>query len=149
MRDIVIDTPATNRILVAEDDALIMRMVTAILEHENYVVVPAFDGREAYKILQSDANFVGAIFDMNMPHLKGLDIINHMQTERRLKRIPVMMMTAERDYALCSTIISAGAALFLHKPFSPTQMQMMLHLLVSKGAGSVNKKTQPQRTLAA
>ena len=149
MRDIILDTPPTNRILVAEDDALIMRMVTAILEGENYVVVPAFDGREAYKILQSDANFVGAIFDMNMPHLKGLDIINHMQTERRLKRIPVMMMTAEHDYALCSTIISAGAALFLPKPFSPTQMQMMLHLLTSRCAGYLNKKPNPLRALAA
>ena len=126
-----------------------MRMVTAILEDEDYVVVPACDGREAYKILQSDANFVGAIFDMNMPHLKGLDIINHMQTERRLKRIPVMMMTGERDYALCSASISAGAALFLHKPFSPTQLQMMLRLLVSKGAGYTNKKPNPRRVLAA
>ena len=149
MRDTITNIRATNRILVAEDDALIMGMVTAILEGDDYVVVPAFDGREAYKILQSDANFVGAIFDMYMPHLKGLDIIKHMQTERRLKRIPVMMMTGERDYALCSTIISAGAALFLHKPFSPTQLQMMLHLLVSKGAGFVNKKTYPPRTLAA
>ena len=149
MRDMIIETPATNRILVAEDDALIMRMVTAILEGDNYEVVPALDGREAYKILQSDANFVGAIFDMNMPRLKGLDIINHMQTENRLKRIPVMMMTAERDYALCSRIISAGAALFLHKPFSATQLQMMLHLLVSKGDRYVNKKTYPQRALAA
>jgi CheY-like chemotaxis protein len=149
MRDIIIETPATNRILVAEDDAVIMRLVTAILEGDDYVVVPAFDGREAYKILQSDANFVGAIFDMHMPHLKGLDIINYMQTERRLKRIPVMMMTGERDYALCSTFILAGAALFLHKPFSPTQMQMMLHLLVSRGAGHINKKPNPLRVLAA
>lgn len=149
MRDIKLDSPATNRILVAEDDALIMLMVTAILEDEGYAVVAAFDGCEAVKILQSDANFAGAIFDMHMPRLKGLDIINHMQTERRLKRIPVMVMTAERDYALCSTLISAGAALFLQKPFSPTQLQMMLHLLVSKSPGSVNKKSYPQRTLAA
>lgn len=149
MREVIISTPVLNRILVAEDDVVIMRMVTAILEREDYEVVPARDGREAYRILQFDANFVGAIFDMNMPHLGGLDIMSHMQTERRLKRIPVMMMTAERDFALCSTLISAGAALFLQKPFSPTQMQSMLHLLISKGAGSRNKKTKPQRVLAA
>ena len=57
MRDIRISTPTLNRILVAEDDVVIMRMVTAILEREDYEVVPARDGREAYRILQFEANF--------------------------------------------------------------------------------------------
>jgi CheY-like chemotaxis protein len=148
MRDTIITAPS-RRILVAEDDAVIMRMVAALLEREGYVVVPALDGREAYRILRFDGNFAAAIFDMNMPHLKGLDVIGHMQTENRLKRIPVMIMTAERDLTLCSKVFSAGAALFLQKPFSPTQMQTMLRLLVSQGAGSRNKKAIPQKALAA
>jgi CheY-like chemotaxis protein len=56
MRDNIITTPTSVRILVAEDDAVIMRMVTAILEKEDYTVVPARDGREAYRILQADAH---------------------------------------------------------------------------------------------
>lgn len=149
MRNIIITAPSSRRILVAEDDAVIMRMVTAILESEGYVVVPARDGREAYRILHLDADFVAAIFDLNMPHLKGLDVSGHMQTENRLKRIPVMIMTAERDLTLRSKIFSAGATLFLQKPFSPTQMQTMLRLLVSKGAVSGNRKPSPQNALAA
>jgi CheY-like chemotaxis protein len=133
--------------LVAEDDALIMRMVTAILEEEGYTVVPARDGREAYRILHTDADFVAAIFDMNMPHLKGLDVIRHMQTERRLRRIPVMVMTGERDLTLCSKLFAAGAALFLQKPFTPIQMQIMLNLLVGKPAVSRNQRTNPHNTL--
>ena len=148
MRDIII-TPSSRRILVAEDDVVIMRMVTAILESEGYVVVPARDGREAYRILHLGADFVAAIFDMNMPHFQGLDVINHMQTENRLRRIPVMMMTAERDLTLRSKVFSAGAALFLQKPFSLTQMQTMLRLLVSKGTGLRSRKTSPQQALAA
>ena len=149
MRDIVITTSASGRILVAEDDAGIMCMVTAILENAGYTVVPACDGREAYRILHTNADFAAAIFDLNMPHLKGLDVIGYMQTERRLRRIPVMVMTAERDLTLCSSIFAAGAALFIQKPFTPTQMQFMLRLLVSKGAGSRNKRTNPQTALAA
>ena len=149
MRDIIIPAPASRRILVAEDDAVILRMVTAIIESEGYLAVPARDGREAYRILRLDADFAAAICDMNMPHLQGLDLIGHMQTERRLTLIPVMVMTAERDLTLCSRVFSAGAALFLQKPFSPTQMQIMLRLLVSRGAGSRNRKAAPQRALAA
>jgi DNA-binding response OmpR family regulator len=149
MRDIIITKPSTVRILVAEDDALIMRMVTAVLERDGYTVVPAHDGGEAYRILRTDADFVAAILDMNMPHLKGLDVIAHMQTERRLQRIPVMMMTAERDLTLCSKLFSAGAALFIQKPFTPAQMQIMLRLLVSKGAGARYNKIDPAQALAA
>lgn len=148
MRNIIITTPASGRILVAEDDAVIMQMVKAILENEGYTVVPARDGREAFRILHADANFAAAIFDMHMPHLKGLDVINHMQTERRLKRIPVMMMTAERDLKLCSEFFTAGATLFLQKPFTPAQMQTMLRLLVSKAAVSIDKNTNFQMPLA-
>jgi two-component system chemotaxis response regulator CheY len=127
---------------------MIMRMVTDILEKEGYTAVPARDGLEAYKILHTDADFAAAIFDINMPHLKGLDLISHMQTERRLSRIPVMVMTAERDLKLCSQSFAAGATLFIQKPFTPTQMHTMLSLLVSKAAISRNKKTNPQKALA-
>lgn len=147
MRD-VITTQASGRILVAEDDAVIMRMVTAILEKEGYTVVAARDGREAYRILRADADFEAAIFDMNMPHLKGVDVISHMQTERRLSRIPVMMMTAGQELTLCSESFAAGAALFIQKPFTPTQMYTMLRLLVSNPAITRNKKTNPQKAPA-
>ena len=143
-----ITTQAPGRILVAEDDALIMRMVTAILEKEGYTVVAAHDGREAYRILRLDTNFVAAIFDMYMPHLKGLDLISHMQTERRLSRIPVMIMTAGQDLTLCSESFAAGAALFIQKPFTPTQMHTMLRLLASKAAVTGNKKINPHKAQA-
>jgi CheY-like chemotaxis protein len=125
-----------------------MRMVTDILEDEGYTAVPACDGREAYRILHTNADFAAAIIDLNMPHLNGLDVIGYMQTERRLRRIPVMVMTGERDLKLCSETFAAGATLFLQKPFTPTQMQTMLRLLVSKAVDSGNKKTNAQKTLA-
>ena len=143
-----ITTQASGRILVAEDDAVIMRMVTAILEKEGYAVVAARDGREAYRILHLDTDFVAAIFDINMPHLKGLDLISHMQTERRLSRIPVMIMTAGQDLTLCSESFTAGATLFIQKPFTPTQIHTMLRLLVSTAAVTGNKKFNPQKAQA-
>src|SRR5437588_10953344 len=60
-----------GRVLVAEDDPVSMRVVTAIVEKEGYAVAPARDGREAYRLLQRDADFAAALFDMMMPHLQG------------------------------------------------------------------------------
>lgn len=124
----------SRRILVAEDDAVTMRLITAIMAKEGYTVVPACDGNEAYRVLKTDANFTAAIFDINMPHLGGLDVVKHMRTEKRLMRIPVMMMTAERGLTLGAESFAAGALLFLPKPFTASQMQAMLRMLVGKAS---------------
>jgi CheY-like chemotaxis protein len=121
-----------RRILVADDDPAILRLVTAILEKENYGVVSARDGREAYKILQTDSNFTAAIFDVVMPHISGPELVRYMKTEKRLMSIPVMMMTAEQDPKLSSDSFAAGAVVFLPKPFTTVQLQTMLRMLVGK-----------------
>jgi CheY-like chemotaxis protein len=125
----------TQRILVADDDPAILRLVTAIVEKEGYKVVPARDGREAYKILQSDAEFIAGIFDVVMPHIQGPELVRYMKTEKRLMRIPVMMMTAEQNPKLSSDSFSAGAVVFLPKPFTTAQLQIMLRMLISKASG--------------
>lgn len=124
----------SRRILVADDDPAILRLVTAILEKEGYGVVTARDGREAYKILQSDQSFTAAIFDVVMPHISGPELVRFMKTEKRLMRIPVMMMTAEQDPKLSSDSFSAGAVVFLPKPFTTAQLHIMLQMLIGKAA---------------
>jgi len=121
-----------RRILVADDDPAILRLVSTILEKENFTVVTARDGREAYKVLQGDHNFTAAILDVVMPHVSGFELVRFMKTEDRLKRIPVMMMTAEQDPKLSSDSFSAGAVVFLPKPFTTAQLQIMLQMLIGK-----------------
>jgi CheY-like chemotaxis protein len=123
-----------RRILVADDDPGILRLVATILEKENYSVLSARDGREAYKILQSDANFTAAIFDVVMPHVSGPELVRYMKTDKRLMSIPVMMMTAEQDPKLSSDSFAAGAVVFLPKPFTTAQLQIMLQMLIGKRA---------------
>src|SRR5512132_2619377 len=91
-----------GRILVADDDPAILRLVSTILEKEGFSVITARDGREAYKTLQSDSDFTAAIFDVVMPHITGPELVRHMRAEKRFLRIPVMMMTAEQDPKLSS-----------------------------------------------
>ena len=127
------------RILVADDDPAILRLVTAIVEKEGYTVVAARDGREAYKILQADGDFIAGIFDVVMPHIQGPELVRYMKTEKRLMRIPVMMMTAEQNPKLSSDSFAAGAVVFLPKPFTTSQVQVMLRMLVSK---AVNQRDE-------
>ncbi|HYV10645.1 MAG TPA: response regulator [Pyrinomonadaceae bacterium] len=125
-------TNDNRRMLVADDDPAILRLIATILEKENFNVVMARDGREAYKILQADPNFTAAILDVVMPHISGPELVRYMKSEERLKRIPVMMMTAEQDPKLSSDSFSAGAVVFLPKPFTTAQLQIMLQMLIGK-----------------
>lgn len=121
-----------RRILVADDDPAILRLVATILEKENYSVVTARDGREAYKIMQADPNFTAAILDVVMPHISGPELVRFMKSDAQLARIPVMMMTAEQDPKLSSESFAAGAVVFLPKPFTTAQLQIMLQMLIGK-----------------
>lgn len=134
----ITQTQPSMRILVADDDPVIRHLVTSIVKKEGYTPIVATDGREALRILQTDADFCAAIFDMMMPHVEGIEIIRHMRTEKRLMRIPVMMITSEQDLELMKGSFAAGATVFLPKPFTPAQLQTMLRmLLLSKSSGAV------------
>jgi CheY-like chemotaxis protein len=119
-------------VLIADDDLLTLRMVSAIIETQGYGVVAVKDGREALDVLQKESMFSAAIFDMMMPHVQGLDLILYMKADERLRRIPVGMITAEQDPKVWDDSVTAGASVFLPKPFTPPQVQMMLRMLVSK-----------------
>lgn len=126
------DNKSKGRVLVADDDPAILRLVTTILEKEGLAVVGARDGREAYKALQDDSNFTAAVFDVVMPHISGPELVRFMRTEKRFNNIPVMMMTAEQDPKLSSDSFAAGAVVFLPKPFTTVQLQTMLRMLVGR-----------------
>jgi CheY-like chemotaxis protein len=123
---------AMTQILVADDDPAILRLVKAIVEKEGYTVVAARDGREAYKLLQSGEPFAAAVLDVVMPHIQGTELARYMQSEKRLMKIPVMMMTAEQNPKLSSDSFAAGAVVFLPKPFTTSQLQVMLRMLIAK-----------------
>jgi DNA-binding response OmpR family regulator len=119
-------------VLIVDDDPDVRRLIASIAEEEGYAVVAVADGREAYRQLMSDANFGVVILDMMMPHLKGVDIARYMRTEKRLMRIPVIMITGGDGLELMAESFSAGAVAFLPKPFAPERLQNALRLFLNK-----------------
>ena len=120
------------QILVADDDPAILRLVKAIVEKEGFTVISARDGKEAYKLLQAEDKFSAVIFDVVMPYIQGTELVRYMKSEKRLMNIPVIMMTAEQNPRLSSESYAAGAVAFLPKPFTASQLKMMLEVFVQK-----------------
>ncbi len=130
--------PPPNRVLVADDDPVMTHLLTSIVRQQHCEAIVANDGREAYRILQSDSRFRAAILDMSMPFLEGMDVIHYMRSERRLMRIPIMMITAEQNIKLMSDSFSAGATIFLPKPFTPEQLESSIRMLIGSNKSRHN-----------
>ena len=125
--------PMIRRVLLAEDDKITQKLLARLIDREGYQAVTANDGREALRLLRQDADFAGAIFDVQMPHLNGLEVLQFMQTENRLKRIPVMMITSASDINFHVESLANGSLFFIHKPIVPLNFQNLLRILVAKG----------------
>jgi CheY-like chemotaxis protein len=119
-----------GRVLIADDDPIVRKILSSIVNREQYEAVQASDGREAFRMLNADANFKGALFDLKMPGLTGLDLVSHMKTEKRLQRIPVMIITGETEMKVVSEIFRAGAVAYLPKPFSCDQVTRAIRMLL-------------------
>lgn len=120
------NTISPNRILVADDDPSILRLITTVLEIEGFSVITAADGKSAYKILQSGMQIGAAILDVKMPYIGGTDLIKFMQTDERFRDIPVIIMTGEHGPRLSLINFDAEAVAFLPKPFTNSQLKMIV-----------------------
>jgi CheY-like chemotaxis protein len=120
-----------NQILIVEDEAITARIVANIAEKEGFNPVVVEDGQEAYRILSSEANFAGAILDVELPKIKGTDLLKYMRSEKRLRYIPVIMMTASSEYVkLRVESYQSGATFFISKPFERSTFEMIFKTLV-------------------
>ncbi len=127
-------TRAPARVLVVDDDPLTAQLLISIGEREGYQVVSVDDGPKAYRMLKSDANFTAAVFNMTMPNLNGVDIVRYMKTEKRLMRIPVILVAGDHGLKRISDSFAAGALAFLPKPFTTENLGRTIRLAIDQTA---------------
>jgi DNA-binding response OmpR family regulator len=117
---------AFTKILAADDDPSILRLIKAVAEQEGYDVITARDGREALQLLFSDDLYAAAIFDIIMPHVQGIELVKYIQSDSRVSQVPIIIMTAEQGADLMAQSFASGAVAFLPKPFSIQQLRTMI-----------------------
>ena len=102
------------KILVVDDDTVVLKAVTQILQREGYQVVPIDDAVEGLTAAK-DPSVDVAILDINMPHLSGLDLLKAIKGAR--PEVEVVMMTAYATVETAVEAVKAGAYDYLTKPF--------------------------------
>ncbi|MGH8974265.1 MAG: response regulator transcription factor [Acidimicrobiia bacterium] len=104
---------ASRCVLVVDDDAVLRRVVRAVLEADGFEVIEAADGEQGLK-LAAEVRPGVVILDVMMPGLDGVEVcrrLDHGSTK-------VLMLTALGDVTTEVAALQAGAQGFLTKPFS-------------------------------
>lgn len=110
-----------KRILVAEDDMDIARLVQFQLQFSGYEVTLAPDGAEALKLARKNRPDL-ILVDWMMPVMDGLQTVKALKADPDLKEVPVILMTARAQGHDIQAGIKAGAVAYLVKPFPLDQL---------------------------
>jgi len=131
--------PSSARILVADDEPNLRRVLTAILRREGYDVVQAADGAEAIDLLSDPVDVV--ITDLKMPRVDGMEVLRHASTN--LPHVPVIMITAFGTVDNAVAAVKAGAFDYIEKPFEQEQIRQIVNKAVAQ-ANLGRKEVRPQ-----
>ncbi|MHB1677116.1 MAG: response regulator [Sulfuriferula sp.] len=104
-------------VLVVDDDEFQHKIVSKILEDENYQLLFASGGVEALSILRKIRPDL-ILMDIMMPDMNGLEVMRQMKTVPRLADIPVIMITGKGEKNIVTESLKAGANNFMVKPFA-------------------------------
>jgi CheY-like chemotaxis protein len=110
-----------KQILVVDDDQLMHRLFQHHLERAGYQMISAMNGREALEIASRQPPAL-IVMDIMMPDTDGLAALRELQKSDATKSIPVIIITASSHDMMRKESEACGAAIFLTKPFSPTQL---------------------------
>ena len=111
-----------GRILVAEDEPHIRRILITMLEAENYEVIATPDGRAAITRLETEEPIDLVVTDLMMPKASGLEVLAQVQDLEHRRSTPVLVLTAKGQDADREAAFKLGAHDFMTKPFSPKKL---------------------------
>ena len=108
-------------VLIVDDEPSIRLLVSATIASDQYRVVEAADGDEAWRLLQAHRPAI-VLLDVQMPGRSGLELTRAIKADPALGRTKVILLTAKTQEADVRAGAKAGADLYLTKPFSPLQL---------------------------
>jgi two-component system chemotaxis response regulator CheY len=124
-------------ILVVDDSKVMRDMIAACLKpRSGLTVTHASSGLEAIEKL-SLKGFDVVVLDLNMPDIGGIEVLEFVRSQDKLRALPIIIVTTRGDEASRAKALAAGATRYMTKPFSPSEiLDEVSTLLESPARGS-------------
>jgi DNA-binding response OmpR family regulator len=127
-----------KRILVADDEALIRRLVCDFLKNSGYETVEAVDGKDAIEKFFSVGSFDLVICDIMMPEYDGWEVCKKI---RESSSVPILVLTARSQEFDELMSFESGADDYVTKPFSPVILVKRVEALLKRSHGRVSSNS--------
>ncbi len=121
---------ADKKILVVDDDELVLLAVSELLMSRGYDVTTASSGADALAQL-GDNTFDLCLFDVIMPEMSGLELCAKVREMEAAADLPIIMLTAKSADEDREAGMAAGANLYLPKPIAPNRLIQLVEQALS------------------
>jgi DNA-binding response OmpR family regulator len=108
-------------VLIADDESSIRLLVHATIESDDYAVVEAADGAQAWALTKELKPSL-VLLDVQMPGQSGLEVLRSIKADPTLKATRVILLTSKAQERDIEVGLIAGADFYLTKPFSPLDL---------------------------
>jgi DNA-binding response OmpR family regulator len=115
------------KVLIAEDEPMLLKMMELRLKKEGYEVLTASDGLQAIALLEAEAPDL-LVTDIMMPFVSGMELVGKVL--ERTPRIPVIVLSAMGQENVVLEAFSLGADDYMTKPFSPNELVIRVRKLL-------------------
>lgn len=119
------------KILIAEDEPLILQTLELKLKKEGYEVIACVDGLDALQKIDSEQPDL-IITDIMMPYMSGLEVVRKVKNDLSSKNIPVIVLSTMGQESIVEEAFELGADDYLKKPFSLSELSIRIKKLARK-----------------
>ncbi len=121
----------TKKIVLAEDEPQIARLIEFKLKKEGYSVIWKENGEEALKAIKENKPDL-VLLDIMMPVMGGYEVLRRLKEDENLKNVPVIMLTARAQEKDVVKGIDMGAEDYITKPFHPAELLVRVKRILGK-----------------
>lgn len=118
------------KILVCEDNLLMLKTIEFTLKKHGYEVINAVDGHKGIEVLNNEKIDI-LVTDINMPYNSGLELVQHIKTNLSGK-VPVIIVSGINLEETKQHAKELGAVNYITKPFDPEILVEMIHKIINK-----------------
>ena len=133
-----------KKILVADDEERIVKLVSDFLKIGGYEVLPASDGGQALELFNKNPDIALAIIDIMMPELDGWALTKEI---RKTSDLPIIMLSARAEEFDLLTGFESGIDEYVTKPFSPAVLVKRVEALIKRSDGKVLAEDEVKKGL--
>lgn len=121
----------SSKILIIDDQAMMLKLMSHPLEQEGFTIITAMSGVEALQKIQSEQPDL-VILDVMLPDINGIDVCRRIRQVLHLTDLPIIILSGQTELSAKIQGLEAGADEYVTKPVDPKEMAVRVKSLLAR-----------------